>query len=99
MYAAMNDQEASELRLFHEEIREMGIDCKLMNGTEARRLEPLLCRDVVGALHNPSCYHLNPFRLIVGYLDAALRRRCRAKYGVDVKEIKINNGRIERGRT
>ena len=96
VYAAMNDQEASELRSFHEEIREMGIDCKLMNGTEARRLEPLLCRDVVGALYNPSCYHLNPFRLIVGYLDAALRRGSRVEYGVDVKEIKANNGRIER---
>ena len=96
LYAAMNEQEASELQSFYEEIREMGIDCKLMDGTEARRLEPLLCRDIAGALHNPACYHVNPFRLVVGYLDAALRRGGRIEYGADVKEVKVNNGRIER---
>ena len=96
LYTAMNEQEVLELRSFYEEIREMGIDCKLMDGTEARRLEPLLCRDVTGALYNPACYHVNPFRLVVGYLDAALRRGSRVEYGVEVKEMKVSNGRIER---
>jgi len=96
LYTAMNEQEALELRPFYEEIRDMGIDCKLMDGAEARRLEPLLCSAVTAALHNPESYHVNPFRLVAGYLGGALRRGGRVEYGIEVKEIKVGNGRIDR---
>jgi hypothetical protein len=34
----MNEQEALELQPFYEEIRDMGIDYKLIDGAEARRI-------------------------------------------------------------
>ena len=95
LYAAMNDQEALEIRPFFDEIRQMGIDCKLLNAAEARQFEPLLCPEVRAALHNPASYHVNPFRLVQGYLGVALRQGGRVEYGVDVKDLKMRDGRIE----
>jgi len=95
LYAAMNDEEAREIRPFYDEIRQMGIDCKLLDAAEAREFEPLLSADVKAALHNPASYHVNPFRLVQGYLGIALRQGGRVEYGVDVKDIKIRNGRID----
>jgi glycine/D-amino acid oxidase-like deaminating enzyme len=96
LYAAMNDQEALEIRSFYDEIRQMGIECKLLDAVEARQFEPLLSTDVRAALHNPASYHVNPFRLVHGYIDAALRQGGRVEYGVDVKEVRIQNDRIEK---
>ncbi len=95
LYAAMSDEEALEIRPFYAEIQQMGIDCKLLDAAEAREFEPLLSVDVKAALHNPASYHVNPFRLLQGYLGIALRQGGRVEYGVDVKDIKIRNGRID----
>jgi sarcosine oxidase subunit beta len=96
LYVAMNEQEAIELQAFDKEIRKMGIDCKLMDGPEARREEPLLCAEVESALLNPASYHVNPFRLVAGYLGAALGQGSRVEYGVEVQDIQVSNGRIDR---
>ncbi|MGD9286523.1 MAG: FAD-binding oxidoreductase, partial [Desulfobacterales bacterium] len=96
LYVAMNEQEAIELQAFDKEIRKMGIDCKLMDGPEARREEPLLCTEVEAALLNPASYHVNPFRLVAGYLGAALGKGSRVEYGVEVQDIQVSNGRIDR---
>ena len=96
LYAAMNEPEALELRAFDKEIRSMGIDCKLMDGPEARREEPLLCPGVEAALLNPASYHLNPFRLVDGYLSSALNKGSRVEFGVEVRGVEVSNDRIER---
>ena len=96
LYTAMNEQEALELHAFDKEIRRMGIDCKLMDGPEARREEPLLCSEVTAALLNPASYHVNPFRLVDGYLGAALGQGSRVEYGVEVHAIEVSNDRIDR---
>ena len=96
LYAAMNEQEALELHAFDKEIRRMGIDCKLMDGPEACREEPLLCPEVEAALLNPASYHLNPFRLVDGYLSTALGKGSRVEYGVEVHGLEVSNDRIDR---
>jgi glycine/D-amino acid oxidase-like deaminating enzyme len=92
----MNEKEALEIHAFDKEIRRMGIDCTLMDGPEARREEPLLCSAVTAALLNPASYHLNPFRLVDGYLGAALAKGSRVAYGVEVHGIEVSNDRIDR---
>ena len=96
LYAAMNEQEALELQAFDKEIRRMGIDCKLMDGSEACREEPLLCPEVEAALLNPASYHLNPFRLVDGYLSTAVGKGSRVEYGVEVHGLEVSNDRIDR---
>jgi sarcosine oxidase subunit beta len=96
LYVAMNEPEALEVQAFDKEIRKMGIECELMDGPEARRQEPLLCPKVTAALFNPASYHLNPFRLVDGYLGAALGKGSRVEYGVEVHGIEASNDRIDR---
>jgi glycine/D-amino acid oxidase-like deaminating enzyme len=74
----------------------MGVDGKLLDGCEARSFEPLLSQCVVAAFHNPASYHVNPFRLCEGYLGASLRRGGRVQFGVEVHDVLIKNGRIDR---
>ncbi len=96
LYVAMNEPEALELQAFDKEIRKMGIECELMDGPEARRQEPLLCPKVTAALLNPASYHLNPFRLVDGYLGAALGKGSRVEYDVEVHGVEASNDRIDR---
>ena len=95
LYAAMSEQETRAIHPFYEEIHQMGIDCKLLDGPEARRFEPLLADHVTAAIYNPASYHVNPFRLGEAYLNHALRNGGRVEYGVEVHDIKVSNGRIE----
>jgi len=96
LFVALNEQEVEEIRSYYDHARLMGVDGKLLDGSEARRLEPLLSPYVVAAFHNPVSYHVNPFRLCGGYLEAALRRNGKVEYGVEVQDIAISNGRIDR---
>jgi glycine/D-amino acid oxidase-like deaminating enzyme len=96
LYVAMNAKEAQELKSAYEEVREMGIDAQWMVGAEIRRFEPLLGPDAHTAFYHPASYHVNPFRLYEGYLEAALRRGSRVEYGVKVQEVGLKENRIER---
>ncbi|UCG05667.1 MAG: FAD-binding oxidoreductase [Desulfobacterales bacterium] len=96
LYAAMNEQEARGIRPAYEEVCEMGIDAQWMKGSEARHFEPLLGPNVEAAFYNPASYHVNPFRLYEGYLNAALRRGSRIEYGVQVREVKLKDDAIDR---
>ena len=99
MFVALNEQEAHEIRPFYEQARQMVTGCRFLNGPEVRRLEPLLGPQVVAAFHNPDSFHVSPFRLCGGYLEAALRRGGKVEYGVEVQDIAISNGRIDRVKT
>ena len=96
LFVAMNEQEAEEIRPSFEEVRQMGIECKFLDGDDARRLEPLLSPKVTAAIFTPANYHVSPFRLCSGYLSGALRRDGAAQYGVRVRDVKVQNGRIDR---
>jgi glycine/D-amino acid oxidase-like deaminating enzyme len=93
---AMNEQEAQEMKPAYEEVCELGFDAHWMSGSEARQFEPLLGPSAEAAFYYPASYHVNPFRLYEGYLEAALRRGSRVEYGVQVQEVKLKNSRIER---
>ena len=95
LYVAMNEQEAGELKPLFDEARVRGIECELLDGPEARRLEPLLGPEVVAAFHNPINYHVNPFRLCEGYLHGAVQRGADIAYGIMVGDVKVRNDRID----
>jgi glycine/D-amino acid oxidase-like deaminating enzyme len=96
LYAAMNEQEIRDIKPAYEEVCELGIDAQWMKGEEARDFEPLLGSNVEAAFYNPACYHVNPFRLYEGYLNAAVRRGSQIEYGIRVTEIIPNKNRIDR---
>ncbi|CAB1078306.1 hypothetical protein D1AOALGA4SA_6060 [Olavius algarvensis Delta 1 endosymbiont] len=96
LYVAMNEAEADANRPFYDDLREMGIDCSMMDGQQARDFEPILADHVTTAVHNPASFHVNPFRLGEAYLNAALRQGGQVEYGVEVKGLVIDGGKIEK---
>ena len=96
LYVAVGEKQVQEVRLFYERLRKIVPSCNLLDGPQARALEPMLSPQVEAAVFNPANYHVNPFRLCEGYLSAALRRGAKIEYGVTVREIKTRNDRIER---
>jgi glycine/D-amino acid oxidase-like deaminating enzyme len=94
LYAAFDEQEAVSIRPFYDDIRQLGIDCRLLEGKEALDFEPLLAPRVTVAVFNPASFHLNPFRLGAAYLNAALRRGDRVEYGVEVQDIVVGNDKV-----
>ncbi len=96
LYVALNDNEVPQIQSFFEISRQMGLNGELLNGAEARRVEPMLGPLTTAAFYNRDGYHLNPFRLSEGFLNAALDRGSRIDYGVRVLDIKVKDDRIER---
>jgi glycine/D-amino acid oxidase-like deaminating enzyme len=96
LYAAFDEQEAGAIRPFYDEIRQMGIDCRLLDGREALDFEPLLAPQVTAAIFNPASFHVNPFRLGEAYLNAALRQGGRVEYGVEVQDIVVGSDKVEK---
>ena len=96
LYAAFDEQEAEAIRPFYDEIRQMGLDCRLLDGREALDFEPLLAPQVTAAVFNPASFHVNPFRLGEAYLNAALRQGGRVEYGIEVRDIVVGNDKVEK---
>jgi glycine oxidase len=96
LYAAFDEQEAVAIQPFYDEIHQMGIDCRMLDGKQALDFEPLLSPRVTAAVFNPASFHLNPFRLGEAYLNGALCRGGRVEYGVEVREIVVGNDKVEK---
>jgi glycine/D-amino acid oxidase-like deaminating enzyme len=96
LYVAMSEEEATAIRPLYEDLRLMGIDCSTMDGPEARGFEPILADHVTFAVHNPACFHVNPFRLSAAYLNAALRQGGAVEYGVEVQNLVVENDKVEK---
>ena len=96
LYAAFNEEEAATIRPFYDEIRQMGIDSRLLESREALDFEPLLAPQVTAAVFNPATFHVNPFNLSAAYLNTALRQGGRVEYGTEVQQIVVDGDRVEK---
>jgi len=56
-----------------EEQKKSGVDIRMISGDEARKIEPMLAKDVYGALYSPTGGKVNPIRMTVAYSQAAKR--------------------------
>jgi sarcosine oxidase subunit beta len=92
-----NEYEA--MKTFAASQREAGLDVELIDGNEARRLEPALARHVVGATVSGRDGQVNPARLVTGYSLAASRLGLKIERGRKVIGFTENGGRITGIRT
>ena len=60
---------------------------KLLSGDEARKLEPMLSPDVLGALYAPSTGTVNPWELGIAAYENALKNGCQARMNIHVTDI------------
>lgn len=96
LYLAIDEHQATELHPIYQGLCELGVDCKLLDRSEAIQLDPLLSGGVTAAVYNPLCFHVNPFRLLEAYAGRALQRGSKIQYGVNVLDIESSHNRIER---
>lgn len=96
VYAVTDKQEYAELKHYFDQSSETENGFRFVDGEKALQFEPLLAPHVMGVYFNPLDYHVNPFRLCEGYLNAALHRGGEVAFGVDVSEIITVGDRVER---
>jgi len=96
LYTITDEKEYRELRRNFDRSEESSDGFRFMEGEEVHRFEPILGPQVMAAYFNPKDFHVNPFRLCEGYLNAALHRGCRVEYGITVHEVTTKNGQVDR---
>lgn len=80
--------------------RTEGLDVRLIDARQVAELEPALDRSrVLGASWTPSDLVLNPFRLTLGLLRAAVARGARLVSGVRVEALIERSGSVQGGHT
>lgn len=77
----------------------VGLHAELLDGTEARRREPLLAPDLRGAVFAEHGGTINPFRLTLGYAHAARGRGATLVTGTEVLALLRRGDRIAGVRT
>ena len=71
-----------------------GVSSQVVDGDEARALEPALNDSVVGAVFYPDDAGLDPGRFLSGLAAAAVRRGARLFYETEVQDAQTNSGEV-----
>ena len=71
-----------------------GLKLELLSPEEARRLEPALTPEIVGACFSAQDGHLNPFKLTVAYANAARRHGASILAGTTVTGIELEKNHV-----
>lgn len=74
---------------------EAGLRAELLDGREARELEPTLSAAVVGAAYYPDEAHCDPLTFVEAVGRAAEERGVRIRTDVEVLDLHANDGRVE----
>jgi len=74
--------------------RDQGIPVRLIDGREARELEPELSPEVVGSTYCAEEAQLNPILTTLAFARAAARRGADIRTGIEVRGIRVERGRV-----
>jgi sarcosine oxidase subunit beta len=99
MIVIESSREYEAMRVFAERQREAGLDVELVDGNEARRLEPALSERVAGATVSRMDGQVNPTRLVMGFARAAERLGLRIERGTKVTGFIVSGSKITGVRT
>lgn len=69
---ATNEEELNVIKGYLSRAKENGVEVKLLNREETKRIEPFISDEVIGALYAPSAGIINPFELCVGLMENAM---------------------------
>lgn len=89
-----SEGELAAMRLFVDAQRRSGLDVELIDGDEARRLEPCLSRKVMAATWSALDSQVNPYALTFAFLRAATAGGASIMSGSEVTGIDIVSGKV-----
>lgn len=69
---ATNEEELKTIESFVSRAKENGVEVKLLDKEETKKIEPFISEEVVGSLYAPSAGIINPFELCVALCENAI---------------------------
>lgn len=95
MYVFLDQAGLEKGRDHFESQRAVGFPSEWLSAEEVRRRESAFTAPVLGGIYSPLDGHINPFRVTVGYAEAAQRLGARIIEGSAVTSIEVQSGRVE----
>lgn len=101
---ATNEEELAIIEGYLSRSKENGVEVKLLNKEETKKLEPFVSDKVIGSLYAPSAGIINPFELTVALMENAMDNGAELRLNeevLDVKKVKdhyvvvTNKGELE----
>ena len=77
-----------------DEQRKSGVDIHMISAEEACKLEPMLSKDIYGALWSKTGGKINPIKLTIAFAKAAKKLGAVIKTETEVTDIIIDNGKV-----
>ena len=92
MTVALSDAQYEMLLPLMERAKENGVEAKLLNSEEVKKLEPNISENVKGALLCPTAGIVNPFTLVAHAMENAVDNGVELRLGEKVVDVKEHNG-------
>ena len=90
---AINDEELEVIEHYLPRAKENGVEVKLLNKEETKKLEPFISDNVIASLYAPTAGIINPFELTVALMENAMDNGVELKLNTEVVDItKTSNG-------
>lgn len=84
---ATNEEEMKAIEGFVSKAKENGVEVKLLNKEETKKIEPFVSDNVIGSLYAPSAGIVNPFELCVALSENAIDNGVELLLNEEVLEI------------
>ncbi len=94
LVVAVDRDDLEALERTHRLHLDLGLDAHMIDGDEARELEPFLAPGVPGAVHCPGDHQVDPTRLVDALVAAFEQAGGRLVTGVDVRGLRRAHGRV-----
>jgi len=92
-------EELEAMRLFVEEQKQTGLEVSLLDGRQARELEPSLSEGILGCTYSPLDGQVNPIALALAFLRRAKEKGAKIIPHTEVKGFSLESDRIVNVRT
>jgi len=88
---AINEEEKEIIESYVSRSNENGVEVKLLNKEETKKIEPFIGDDVIASLYAPSAGIVNPFELTVALMENAMDNGVELRLNEEVINIEKNN--------
>ena len=95
MVVIEREAELEAMRIFMSKQKDLGLDVSLIDGDEARSIEPALAKHIVGATVSSRDAQVNPLHLVNGFITAGKRLGLRIRKQTKATGFLIENGAVK----
>jgi len=94
LLCSVDERQYPDMERYAQNRRKEGINVRLIEGNELRKLEPTLGKDVIVGVEEWDSCILNPFKVTYGFARVARGLGAEFLLSTEVKKIEVNKGKI-----